>query len=72
VQKIKAKLKQNEKSNFLLGQLPANAQPAAGGVGLMSSLRGGAGTLIHKLRDTSKAVIQSVSVGGRGLDLVIL
>ena len=54
-------------------QLSANppAQPAVGGAGLISSLRGGAGNLIHKIRDTSKAVIQSVNVAGRGLDLVI-
>ena len=48
----------------------AAATTAASGVGLMSSLRGGAGQLIHKLRDTSKAVIQSVNAAGRGLDLV--
>ena len=49
----------------------ATAAPASGGVGLMSSLRGGAGQLMHKIRDTSKAVIQSVNAAGRGLDLVI-
>lgn len=55
---------------------PISSEAAQGSTyGLMSSLRGGAGSFMEKIRDTSKAVIQTVqqSMAGRGdLDLHLI
>ncbi len=50
------------------------AADGSGQAGLMSSLRGGAGSLMGKIRDTSKSVLQTVqhSMASRDLDLHLI
>ena len=52
----------------------SGAVPQSGSAGLMSSLRGGASGFMGKIRDTSKAVIQTVqqSMTARDLDLHLI
>ena len=43
----------------------------APGVGLISSLRGSAGSFVTRIKDTTKSVLQSVNIGGTEMSLKV-
>lgn len=48
-------------SIIFVTEVPAQAP----GVGLISSLRGSAGSFVTRIKDTTKSVLQSVNIGGK-------
>ncbi len=52
----------------LISALP----PQAPGVGLISSLRGSAGSFVTRIKDTTKSVLQSVNIGGKIMSTKVL